>query len=623
MMGFIKKSLALLAALTLFADGAAAGGADKVIAARIYGDTRFPVYYTEALPLDAVRGRYPGYRPEKSLLRAGTVRGARTMPLICDILLERDVPIRLRDGVIIYADVFRPVDEGRYPALLCLSPFGKEAGAIVADDFPQRLGVDRNATSGLERFGGLDPAYWVLQGYVIVNPDPRGVCASHGNIGFFGRQAAEDGCDMVEWAAIQPWCNGRVGMAGVSWLSAVQWFVAAEQPPHLEAIAPWGGFADFYRDAGTRGGIPEPFPAEQMIRSLPSRSGMVENLPQMILRYPFVNSYWKDKMARLEDVTLPVYAAAAFDDRQFNGAAFDAFRRAGSGEKWLRTYRGSDVGDLYNLANEADLTKFFDYYLKDMNNGWERTPPVRLAVDGRSSPREERVFPPASVQNTCLYLNAPDGTLSAQNAAKSGSVSYNGDDERSSVNFLFVFDRDTELTGYASLHLWIAAADHDDVDLAVTLEKLGSQGGERNSSIVARGRIRASCRALDENLSFPGRPVQACTAEQKLIPEHPAALDIALTPLATVCRAGEKLRLTLRPWRPAERRLPFGTAKIALPRDNFTVDPRDPGEALILGGAAPVPAPTLSAPSQNVGAHIIYTGGEYDSYLQLPVMPPQ
>ena len=93
MMGFIKKSLALLAALTLFADGAAAGGADKVIAARIYGDTRFPVYYTEALPLDAVRGRYPGYRPEKSLLRAGTVRGTRTMPLICDILLERDVPI--------------------------------------------------------------------------------------------------------------------------------------------------------------------------------------------------------------------------------------------------------------------------------------------------------------------------------------------------------------------------------------------------------------------------------------------------------------------------------------------------------------------------------------------------
>jgi predicted acyl esterase len=618
MVKFIKKSLAVLAALTLLRTSAEAVGADKVIAAKIYGDTRFPVYYTAALPTDAAGARYPGYRPEKSLLSAGTVRGKNTMPLVCDILFERDVPIRLRDGVIIYADVFRPVDEGRYPALLCVSPFGKEVGAIAADDFPDRLGVNKNATSGLECFGGLDPAYWVLQGYVIVNPDPRGVCASHGNVGFFGRQAAEDGYDMVEWAALQPWCNGRVGMAGVSWLSTFQWFTAAEQPPHLEAIAPWGGFADFYRDASTRGGIPVPSWAEQIVRSLPSRSGMVENLPQMILRYPFVNSYWKDKTARLEDVTLPIYAAAAFDDESYNGAAFDAFRRAGSTEKWLRTYRGGELADLYNLPNEADLTKFFDYYLKDMNNGWERTPRVRIAVDGGLSPREDNVFPPASVQNTCLYLNAGDGTLSSRTAAESSSVSYNGEDERSSAKFVFTFDRDTELTGYASLHLWVAAADHDDLDLAVTLEKLDKRG---KGSTVARGRIRASCRALDDDLSFPGRPVLACTAEQKLVAEHPAALDIALTPMALQCRAGERLRLTLRPWHMAERRLPLGSAKIEIPRDSFTVDPRDAPEMLTLGGAEPAAAPTLSAPSQNVGAHIIYTGGEYDSYLQLPVMP--
>jgi predicted acyl esterase len=626
-----SAAFALMTLSLLLLSGAAvrAAGRDRAVATPIYGGTRFPVYYRTALPTDSPGARYPGYRPEKSLLRAGTVRGESGLPLSCDIMFERDVPVRLRDGTIIYADVFRPADEGRYPAIMCVSPFGKETGCIVLDDFPDRLGVSKNITSGLERFGGLDPAYWVLQGYVIVNPDPRGVGSSHGNAGFFGRQTAEDGYDMVEWIAVQPWSNGRVGMAGAFWLAAYQWFTAAEQPPHLEAIAPWGGFADFYRDVGTRGGIPSPEWPGMCTARISSRTGLVENLPQMIMRYPFVNAYWKDKEARLENVTLPIYAAAGYDDFTSGGGAFDAYSRAASREKWLRVYTGNGIGDLYNPLNQADLTKFFDYYLKDMNNGWESTPRVRLSVYdlGHDAPqgRAENVYPPASVQNTCLYLNADNGTLSMERGDSVRSVSYDGDDERSSVSFTYTFERNAELTGYMSLHLWAAAADHDDMDLAVSVEKLDQNGrvlsNDSFGPVISEGRIRASCRAVDDTRSVSGRPRLLCGSEQKLTPEVPVVLDIALTPVGMVFHAGEKLRLTIMPYTPAERRVPFGTADVNVPRDSFTVSPGDAYEVLQLKGGAPVDDPEVSAASQNMGAHIIYTGGEYDSYLQVPVIP--
>ena len=79
--------------------------------------------------------------------------------LNCDILLERDKEIILRDGTKIYADIFRPVGEGKFPAILCISPYGKEIGGQSLDDIPGRMGVPLNATSGLERFEGADPAY--------------------------------------------------------------------------------------------------------------------------------------------------------------------------------------------------------------------------------------------------------------------------------------------------------------------------------------------------------------------------------------------------------------------------------------------------------------------------------
>ena len=229
---------------------------ETVIPTKTYSGKAFPVYYRKALPVTATRARYTGFHPGTSVLKAGTVRFDGAMPLPTDILMERDVPIKLRDGTTIYADVFRPAAAAKHPALLCISPYGKEVGGQHIDDVPGRVGVPKSATSGLERFEGADPAYWVSKGYAVINPDTRGAYSSEGNINYWGRQYAEDGYDIVEWIARQKWSNEKVGMSGNSWLAVSQWFIAAEQPPHLAAIAPWEGFSDHYREAGTRGGIP-------------------------------------------------------------------------------------------------------------------------------------------------------------------------------------------------------------------------------------------------------------------------------------------------------------------------------------------------------------------------------
>lgn len=213
-------------------------------------------FLRKALPVTADRVRYQGFNPHTEILKKGTIRREGSKPLECDIIFERDVPVKLRDGVTIYTDIFRPVDASDCPAIVVWSPYGKEIGGQQLDDVPHRSGVPLNATSGLEKFEGPDPAYWVKHGYAIINPDKRGAYNSEGDLLYWGHEDALDGCDVIEWVAQQPWSNGKVGMSGNSWLAVSQWFIAAENPEHLTAIAPWEGFSDHFRESSNRGGIP-------------------------------------------------------------------------------------------------------------------------------------------------------------------------------------------------------------------------------------------------------------------------------------------------------------------------------------------------------------------------------
>ena len=132
------------------------------------------------------------------------------------VRIDHDVPMRTRDGITLRADVFRPDDSGRHPAILSRTPYDK------------RLSWNSDFLSAVQA---------ARAGYAFVIQDTRGRFASEGEY-LPGMPEGKDGYDAVEWVAAEPWCDGRVGMAGASYLGRIQWQTALEQPPSLKAIAP-------------------------------------------------------------------------------------------------------------------------------------------------------------------------------------------------------------------------------------------------------------------------------------------------------------------------------------------------------------------------------------------------
>lgn len=587
----------------------------------------------KALPVDAQRARYPGFKQESIVLKAGSVRREGAKPLTCDILLERDVPVTLRDGVTIYTDVFRPVAEGRYPAIMAWSPYGKEVGGQMLDDVPGRSGVPLNATSGLEKFEGPDPAYWVAKGYAVVNPDKRGAYMSEGNLLYWGHEDALDGCDVIEWIASRPWCNGKIGMSGNSWLTVSQWFIAAEQPEHLAAIAPWEGFCDHYRESGTRGGIPTPEFPEMIAETFASNGGRLEDQPRMIVEKPFMCDYWQDKAAKIENIHIPAYVVASYTNSVHTHGSFAGFRRLGTSEKWLRVHNTNEWYDYYTPENVEDLRRFFDRYLKGIENGWEETPRVRLSVLNPGGQdivnRTEDEFPLARTQYRRLYLSASDGTLTPSLPESTATDTYVSEDTNSSVSYRLCMEKPTEITGYMKLHLWVSAPDHDDMDLAVKVEKLSKDGkslpDQAGNLIAATGFLRVSMRRLDEQRTTEAEPYYTFTAEQKLKKDEIVPVEIEIWPMGLYFNEGEILQLTVGAYKPAQASIPFGSAHITIPKEGYTYMPGTETEMQTLGGnemeCADRSEVIVSPVTHNKGRHCIHAGGQYDSYLYIPEIP--
>ncbi|KAF5015893.1 hypothetical protein F66182_12602, partial [Fusarium sp. NRRL 66182] len=169
--------------------------------------------------------------------------------------------------------------------------------------------VPREDLSGIEKFEGLDPQTWCPRGYAIISVDTRGAGHSDGVIGVMGTQDAEDGYDVVEAVAKMDWCNGNIGMAGNSALAISQWFIAAQQPPSLKAIAPWEGSGDIYREQFCRGGwfFMSNFDliANAIVRGQVN-SGL-EDFEEMYRRSNVSNVFWEDKRADMTKIQCPVY----------------------------------------------------------------------------------------------------------------------------------------------------------------------------------------------------------------------------------------------------------------------------------------------------------------------------
>lgn len=510
------------------------------------------------------------------------------------IICEQDVAVKMRDGVTIYADIYRPETTEQVPAILAWSFFGKrpfEGGANY-----QVIGVPPQTISDMAKFEGPDPGYWCPRGYAVANVDTRGCGRSEGDLKFWGEEYGKDGYDFVEWIAQQPWCSGKVGMAGNSGLAMSQYRIAATKPPHLACIAPWEGTGDFYREAMMEGGIPAMGFNDDMLSKLVGMN-YLDDYAAMLEKYPFMNEYWEDKIPRWKEVSVPAYITAGWSHFHLHGS-IEAFRRIKSKRKWLRIHRDFEWPDMYSPENIDDLTRFFERYLKDVNNGWEMTPKVRLDVmDGYdfdyAHNRAEDHFPIKRTQYTKLYMNAADLSMAKEPFPQASEVSY--DAETGSVSFDMTFEEDTEVTGLMKLHLFVEARGHDDMDLFVTVKKAGPDGTFIPHNVLgephpgAWGKLRVSRRELDEALSTEHQPVLAHRREFKLSPGEIVPVDIEIWPTSKFFHAGERIRVEI-----AGQYL------------------RDPGWFEY-----------FAWDTDNQGAHVIHTGGAYESYFEIPVIPPK
>jgi putative CocE/NonD family hydrolase len=148
------------------------------------------------------------------------------------VVVDRDVFVPARDGVGLAIDIYRPDGPGKFPALITLSPYGKDAQMFETP--PQPFG--KSIFEASIECGDAD--WYAKRGYVYIIADLRGIGHSEGIYeGLFSRHEGQDGADIVEWAAKQPWCDGNVGTAGICYFSSMQLHIAAEQPPHLKCIS--------------------------------------------------------------------------------------------------------------------------------------------------------------------------------------------------------------------------------------------------------------------------------------------------------------------------------------------------------------------------------------------------
>ena len=548
-----------------------------------------------------------------------------------DVLSEYDVKIPMSEGFNLTANIYRSktaAENGeKVPVVMCAHPYNNHlTPALKNTPFngpPQQYRMIPQAGkpvfSELTSWESPDPNFWIPEGYAIVNLNLPGYANSEGPPTAFSEHQGKAYYEAIEWAAKQPWCDGNVGLNGVSFLAITQYHLAACQvyggpPPSLKAISPWEGLTDVYRDIFCAGGVSEVgFPLFWWVTEVkPAINGTEEDFVKAegsiptdyIKNHPFYDDFWKAKAAKLEEITVPMLVCASFSDHGLHTmGSFRAFEKASSEYKWVYTHRWGKW-DAYYSQSVQEMTKdFMDCFLKeDTTNGFLQTPPVRLEV--RSSLKEikevryENEWPIARTQYKKLFMGKSQQSLSLENPEEPMKIEYSA--KKGKAIFNFNFNEDTELSGYMKVRVWVEARPKksgdptpEDMVLFVAVNKpdhigksvrfYGSVGNSKD--MITRGWVKVSRRVLDPDESTDWHPVQKGISELLLKPGEIVPVDIALYPSSTFFSAGESLQLIIA-------------------SDEIIPSPPYKKSAVI-----------------NSGIHVLHFGGKYDSYLLIPKIP--
>ena len=564
--------------------------------------------------------------------------------------VDWDVPIVADDGLVLRADVFRPVAAGHYPVLLTYGPYAK--GLAFQEGYPsawQRMvekhpDVAAGSSNLYQSWEVVDPEKWVPHGYVCVRVDSRGCGRSPGYVDHFSPRETQDFYDCIEWAGVQPWSNGRVGLNGISYYGINQWQVASRQPPHLAAMCIWEGAADWYRDMTHHGGMLSTFWAnwyDMQVKTVqyglgergprsPATGDLVcgpETLDEAtlaanrcdfgeeILAHPLDDDYHRARSPDWSKVVVPFLSAANWGGQGLHPRGnFEGFYRAASEHKWLEAHGIEHWTHFYTDYGRTLQLRFFDHFLKDQPTGdWDKQPPVLLQVrhpGERFVERAEQAWPIPRTQWTGFTLSFPEGALIKDGTASDGTASF--DAAGDGLTFLTPpLERETEITGPSALTLFVSSSTTD-ADIFVVLRVFAPdlreetfQGAIDPHTPIAQGWLRASHRKLDPALSEPWRPYHTHDEVQALTPGEVVRLDIELWPTSIVVPAGWRVGLSVRG---RDYVYPGGSGgKLSNFKNELTGcgpflhdDPRDRPPA-VFGGrttlhAAPGQAPTLLLP---------------------------
>jgi uncharacterized protein len=523
-------------------------------------------------------------------------------PEYASIAIDRDVIVRMRDGVNIVADVYRPDAPGKFPALLAFAAHSKEIqGTEYPKDFPAQPAW---STLWVGHMEAGDTRFFVTRGYVHVIGSPRGMGKSGD-----GGSRIWDSYDLIQWIAEQPWCDGNIGMVGIGAFAAEQFHAAKQRPPHLKAIFPYdprgafgtfGGFREEYPGgvmhafrylqdhfSGAHGakGAPGELPPERerLWREVMSNPDyrMYPHIFHLLgfkgQHMPRVFDVLLDPYDREDNVTqgekdvagieVPVYTGAGWYGYTYKihlSGAQNYYRLLKSPKKLVFT--GPSHPDRPLRALRSEMLRWYDHWLKGVNSDLMHEAPVTYWVMGANEWRVAQDWPLPETQWTKLHLNSWE-RLIAQPFLDQSLDEYLPPDafvqmpptQTNTIAKLRYLSepvaRDLLVAGPIVLNLW-ASIDQDDTNWIIILKDVGpdvsvrtAREGERairedlKERELTRGWLKASHRALDPDRSLPWRPWHRLTRQACMPVPRGKIVEYSIEILATanLFKAGHRI----------------------------------------------------------------------------------
>ncbi|KAA0112035.1 CocE/NonD family hydrolase [Mycolicibacterium sp. P1-5] len=509
------------------------------------------------------------------------------------ITTDINLCVPMRDGVMLMADVHRPdgpaVQGARFPALIAASPY------------PRQI-QDLGAPAGFIEAGATD--FWVPRGYAHVIANLRGTGGSGGRFGFFDAQERRDLYDLVEWVAAQPWCDGNVGMIGISYFAMTQLEAAVGRPPHLKAIFPVAVTADLYEGAVHHGLFSSSFitPFLSMLGLTAARSDtfwrsrplglarwalntrplhhkfatmngeaaltMMRGLLKLphdphpwdelwlnaAVKHPTRDAWWDERnlLPLLENIDIPVYLGCDWQNAPLHLPSTFSSYAALTNSPAVRIGMLGEYGLTWPWESlHVEALAWYDHWLKGGDTGILDGPALRYVLPGADGWRTAESWPPASTFHE-LALRA-DGMLDGDEGdpgvrelmtlgAGLGRVKPSAIDPPAALTWISQpLDEPLDIVGDIELRL-VASATAADTAWIVTLSDVGPDG---TAAPVTAGWLRASLRGVDEAASRPGAPVLPCRSAAAVPIGVDVEYRIPLVPNARRFDTGHRVQVTI------------------------------------------------------------------------------